>query len=82
MQPLRQEVPLTELETGRSGTIARLAGGAGVQDRLRALGVAEGLRISKVSRIGKAGPVVVVVNRAQIAVGNGMASKIFIRVDE
>lgn len=81
-QPLRQQLPLTELETGRTAVIVSLGGGHGVQQRLRFLGILEGQRVRKVSRIGKIGPVVVLVHRTQVAVGHGMAKKILVQVQE
>jgi len=81
-QPLRHQLPLTELVTGETAVIVSLGGGHGGRQRLRALGLLEGQRIRKISRIGKAGPIVVLVDRAQVAVGHGMARKILVQVHE
>jgi len=74
------EKSAAELAPGEEGTIVSLGGGPGAQARLRALGLSEGQRVRNVSRIGWGGPVVLLVNRAQVAVGRGMARKIVVRV--
>lgn len=79
-QPLPHQLLLTELETGETAVIVSLGGGHGIRHRLGSLGILEGQRIRKISKIGKAGPVVLLVNRAQVAVGHGMAEKILVQV--
>lgn len=70
---------LVELKAGEEAEIIELKGGHGFQSRLRALGLAEGEMIKKLSRVGWGGPVIVLVNRAQIAIGRGMARRIMVR---
>lgn len=70
---------LTDLNPGEEGIITDLEGGRGMQSRLRSLGLIEGQRIRKISALVWGGPVVVLVNRAQIAIGRGMARKILVR---
>ncbi len=82
MQPPRHQLPLSELETGQAAVIVSLGGDRGAQKRLRVLGILEGQRFRKISSIGKIGPVVVLVDRAQVAVGRGMAKKILVQVRE
>ncbi len=73
------EMPLTELGPGEEGIIVALEGGYGLRSRLRALGLAEGQKVRRLARIGRGGPVIVVVNRMQVAVGRGMARRILVR---
>jgi ferrous iron transport protein A len=73
------ETPLTQLGADEEGLIVSLQGGYGMQARLRSLGLVEGQRIRKLSHIGRSGPVIVLVNRMQVAVGFGMARRILIR---
>jgi ferrous iron transport protein A len=70
---------LTELNPGEQGTVVAVQGGRGIQARLRTLGLAEGQTIRKVSALAWGGPVVVEVNRTQVAIGRGMARKILVR---
>jgi len=72
---------LVELRPKETGTIVALGGGRGMQERLRRMGLEEGQRIQKLSALAWGGPVVVLVNRAQVALGQGMARRILIRLD-
>ena len=56
-------------------------GGHGLVNRLNALGIRPGKRITKVSAMFMRGPVTLQVDRAQIAIGFGMAGKIVVEVD-
>jgi ferrous iron transport protein A len=69
---------LIELEKGEEGRILSLSGGRGMQERMRALGLVEGQIIQKLSAMALGGPIVVLVNRAQIAIGRGMARRILV----
>jgi ferrous iron transport protein A len=71
--------PLTELEPGQEATILSIQGGRGLQSRLRGMGLCEGQRLRKLSALAWGGPVVVLVNRAQVAIGRGMAGRILVR---
>lgn len=72
---------LTQLGSGQSGTVVDVAGGRGLAGRLGALGVRPGKRITKISSEIMRGPVVVQVDRTEIAVGFGMARHILVRPD-
>jgi len=74
-------IPLTELPSGVTGTITNVYGGRGLVSRLQSLGLAEGQRVRKVSRIALGGPIVVVVNRSQVAIGRGMARHILVHAE-
>ena len=71
---------LTDLDAGQEATIVAVEGGRGMQSRLRSMGLSEGQRIRKLSALALGGPIVVLVNRAQVAVGRGMARRILVRV--
>jgi ferrous iron transport protein A len=71
---------LTELAKGEQGTIVALHAGWGAQQRLRLLGLVEGQVIRKLSELALGGPVVVLVNRAQVAIGRGKARRILVRL--
>jgi ferrous iron transport protein A len=70
--------PLTELEAGQEATIVAILGGRGMQSRMRGMGLTEGQRVRKVSALALGGPIVVRVNRAQVAIGRGMARRILV----
>jgi len=73
---------LSELGPQEQGRIIALHGGRGLQARLRALGLAEGQVVRKLSALGWGGPVIVLINRAQVAVGRGMARHIVVSSEE
>jgi len=72
---------LTDLSVNEEAEIVEIRGGRGMQGRLRALGLAEGQRVKKLSGVGFGGPVILLVNRAQVAIGRGMARRIIVRTD-
>jgi len=80
--PDGKQVTLARMRAGQSGMILRIEGGHGLVNRLNALGIVPGKRITKISSMLMRGPVTIEVNRAQIAVGLGMASRIIVEVDE
>ena len=75
------EKPLAELAPGENAEIVSLNGGEKFQSRLRAMGLAEGQTVRKLSRIKWGGPIILLVNRAQVAIGQGMARKITVRTN-
>ena len=77
-----KQVTLARMRAGQSGMVLRIEGGHGLVNRLNALGIVPGKRITKISSMLMRGPVTIEVNRAQIAVGLGMASRIIVEVDE
>lgn len=74
-------LPLTDLPAYVDGTVVALDGGYGMQARLRSLGIVEGKRLRKLSDIGRRGPVVVLIERTQVAIGYGIARRVMVRAD-
>jgi len=70
---------LADLSTGEEGRIVAVEAGWGMQHRLARLGLREGAVIRKVSGLALGGPVVVLVARAQVAIGRGMARRIVVQ---
>jgi ferrous iron transport protein A len=73
---------LRDLRAGESGKIARIDGGHGIINRLAALNIRPGQHIKKLNSSFIRGPVTIEVNRAQIAIGFGMANRIIVEVDD
>jgi ferrous iron transport protein A len=80
--PSRNLITLTRMQTGQSGRVVEIQGGFGVIDRLNALGIIPGKRITKISSMLARGPVAIQVDRAQLAIGYGMANKIIVELDQ
>ena len=77
----KETTTLTNLEKGQRATVLQIKGGHGLVNRLNALGILPGKKITKVSAMLMKGPVTVEVDRAQLAIGHGMASKIIVAPD-
>jgi ferrous iron transport protein A len=67
---------LERLPVGRSATIVGFDGGAGMVRRLDAMGLRPGKKVEKLSSQFMAGPVTVVVDGRQLAMGRGIARKV------
>ena len=71
---------LVDLNSGEEAIITAIHGGHGMRRRLCSQGIVEGQVIRMVSSLAWGGPIVVLVNRAQVAIGRGMAGKILTRL--
>lgn len=76
--PDSKQTSLVRMQAGQSGKVVEIQGGYGMVNRLSALGIRPGKRITKISAMLMRGPVTVQVDRAQVAVGFGMASRIIV----
>ncbi len=74
-------VTLGQMQSGRSGKVVEIQGGHGLVNRLSALGIRPGKKITKVSSMLMRGPVTIQSGNTQIAVGFGMASRIIVELD-
>ena len=73
-------IELNQLRAGESGVVQGIAGGLGLVSRLESLGLRPGKVVTKVSSQFLAGPVTVMVDGRQLAIGRGMAAKIQVEV--
>ena len=80
--PDEKQTTLARMRAGQSGTVVQLQGGHGLVNRLNALGIIPGKRITKISSTLMRGPVTVEVDRVRLAIGFGMASRILLRLSE
>lgn len=71
-------IALTQMQSDQRGVVVDIEGGHGLIDRLIALGVVPGKTITKISAMLARGPVTIEVDRVQVAIGFGMASKIIV----
>jgi Fe2+ transport system protein FeoA len=70
------------MNSEESGIVYEIEGGQGMINRLNALGIITGKKIKKIDSMLMRGPATVLVNRTKVAIGFGMAGKIFIEVDK
>ena len=76
-----KQIALAQMHTGQSGIVVQVQGGHGLVNRLSALGIRPGKRITKISSMFMRGPVTIQVDRAQVAIGFGMAKRIIVKLD-
>ena len=69
-----------QMRAGQSGKVVQVLGGPGLVNRLNSLGIRPGKRITKVSSVFMRGPVTIQIDRAQVAIGYGMANRIVVEV--
>ena len=75
-------ISLTWMETGQSGTVIQIQGGIVLVRRLAALGIRPGKKITKVSSMMMRGPVIIEMDRTQLAIGFGMATRVMVNLEE
>jgi len=79
--PEGKQITLNQMKTGQSGVVIQIQGRHGLVNRLDALGIRPGKRITKTSSMIMRGPVTIQVDRAQVAIGFGMAKRIIVEPD-
>jgi ferrous iron transport protein A len=77
----RKQVTLARMHGGQSGTVIQIRGGRGMVNRLNALGIMPGKKVTKISAMLMRGPVTIEVDRVQVAIGFGMANHVIVRLD-
>lgn len=77
-----KQITLAGMQTGQSGVVVQIQGGHGLVNRLNSLGIRPGKRITKISSMMMRGPVTIQVDRAQVAIGFGMARRIIVELGE
>ena len=80
-KPEDNKIALAQLKNGQSGTVVEIQGGRRMVDRLNALGIIPGKKITKTSAMLMRGPVTIEVDRAEVAIGFGMASRVMVKPD-
>ncbi len=76
-----EKVDLTQLEEGEGGLVVEINGGYGLVRRLESLGIRVGKKVTKVSSQFMRGPVTVRIGNSHVAIGFGMAKKIFVEIE-
>ncbi len=79
--PDKKQIALAQVRAGQTGTVVQIQGGHGLVSRLSALGIRPGKKITKISSMLMRGPITIQVDRAQVAIGFGMAKKILVELD-
>jgi ferrous iron transport protein A len=77
-----EQLTLTQMRIGQTGTVVEVLGGHGLVRRLDALGIRPGKKVTKISSTLFHGPVILKVDSTQVAVGFGMARRITVELDK
>jgi ferrous iron transport protein A len=78
---MKHSKSLIEMRPGEEGSVAFIKGGMRFQRRLNAMGIILGIKLRKISDAFLRGPVTVKVGNGRIAIGFGMAARIFLQVE-
>ena len=81
LSPEGNQVSLVQMQTGQSGSVSQIQVGHGLVNRLSAMSIRPGKRITKVSSMFMRGPVTIEVDRTQVAIGFGTANRIMVELD-
>ncbi len=77
-----RQIPLTEMADGQYGVVSELRGGHHAAERLHALGIRPGKKITKVGAMMMRGPITVKMDNHQVAMGHGMAGRVVVELTE
>ena len=77
-----KEMLLTQLKAKQAATVKEIHGGEGVIKRLSSLGIRPGKKIVKISSHFWRGPETIMVDKAKVAIGHGIAHKIVVEVHD
>ncbi len=77
----RKLVTLRHMRPGQRGRVVEIQGGHGLVNRLSALGIRPGKRITKVSSMLMRGPVTIQSGNTKMALGFGMANRIIVELE-
>ncbi|MGB2630022.1 MAG: FeoA family protein [Candidatus Omnitrophota bacterium] len=75
-----EEMVLTKLKPHQTAVVKDITGGYNAVQRLGAMGIRPGKKITMISAHFWRGPVTILIDKAKIAIGHGMAQKIMVEV--
>lgn len=73
---------LSDMKPHETAIVSEIRGGPALLNRLNALGIRRGKKITMTGSVFSRGPVTVLVDRTRIAIGHGMADKIMVTTEE
>ncbi len=78
----KRQINLRQMYPGQSGRVMQIDGGIGMVNRLNALGIRPGKKITKVNSMLMRGPVTVQLGSTRLAIGFGMANRILVEIEQ
>jgi len=71
-------VTLSNLKDGQQAVVSTVEGGRGLEEKLTAMGIRPGKRITRFCSMYLRGPITIRVDNVQLSLGRGIADKIFV----
>jgi ferrous iron transport protein A len=78
----RMRIDLTKLEPGESGVVEEIQGGLTAVHKIQNISIRPGKKVKKISSHFMHGPQTVKIGHMQVAMGFGMAKKIFVNTEK
>lgn len=75
-------ISLACMGAGWSGVVHDIQGGYGIMSTLKSLGIIPGKRITRITPVPIQGPITIEMDKIQVVVGFGMASRIMVAVEK
>ncbi len=75
------QIDLTQMRTGETGLVIEIQGGYGLIRKVQSMGLRPGKKITKISSHFWRGPQIIKVDNIEVAIGFGMAKRIFVQVE-
>jgi len=72
---------LTRMKRGEKGKVVKIVGGFGLLRRLEALGIRNGVEVTKASAQIMRGPITLKAGNTEVAIGYGMAKRVFVELE-
>jgi ferrous iron transport protein A len=74
-------VTLSNLKDGQQAVVSAVEGGRGLVEKLTAMGIRPGKRITRFCSMYLHGPITIRIDNVQLSLGRGIADKIFVLPD-
>jgi len=74
-------VTLSNLKDGQQAVVSTVEGGRGLEEKLTAMGIRPGKRITRFCSMYLRGPITIRVDNVQLSLGRGIADKIYVIPD-
>lgn len=87
-EPRKREIPLAMLKEGKTGIVISVKSGYGhgagwgLKKRLMDMGITPGTKVTVVKSAPFHGPMEIIIRGYRLAIGRGMAERIFVEVEE
>ena len=79
---MNNRVSLVTMDAGQTGTVVQIDGGYGMMRKLDKLGIRIGKKVQKVTSQLIRGPVIINHGNTRVAVGFGMAQRIWVNIEK